>query len=51
MSQINSETKTLIANLPKLHTTPLGAERIRRNLALTDADVMAWCRGLRRQCL
>lgn len=35
----------LIENLDKLHTTGMGAERIRRNLSLEDGDVMAWCRG------
>jgi hypothetical protein len=27
-----------------LHTTELGAERIKRNLSLTTDDVVAWCR-------
>lgn len=37
---------SLRAHLAELHTTPLGAERIRRNLGLgTDMqDVVAWCR-------
>jgi ribosomal protein S18 acetylase RimI-like enzyme len=30
-------------NLDKLHTTALGAERIRRNIGLQDADVVSWC--------
>ena len=34
----------LLANLPKLHTTELGAERIRKNLALAGEDVVQWCR-------
>lgn len=34
----------LLENLDKLHTTPLGAERIRRNLKLTTDDVVGWCR-------
>ncbi len=31
--------------LDRLHTTKLGAERIRRNLALSgEEDIVAWCR-------
>lgn len=33
----------LIANLDKLHTTELGAGRIKRNLALATEDVVTWC--------
>lgn len=39
------KTNDLTANLHKLHTTELGAMRVRRNLALDTADVLAWCRG------
>lgn len=37
----------LLEHLSRLHTTPMGAERIRRNLGLgTDVqDVVAWCRN------
>ena len=34
----------LSAHLDRLHTTPLGAERIRRNLSADVGDVAAWCR-------
>ena len=36
----------LIENIKKLHTTPMGVDRIRRNLRLVDAvkDVVEWCR-------
>lgn len=34
----------LFANLDKVHTTELGAERIRRNLGLDTGDVVQWCR-------
>ena len=39
-------TNALLENLDKIHTTPMGAERIRRNLALgADVqDVVAWCK-------
>ena len=31
-------------NLDKLHTTELGAERIKRNLSLDTDDVVGWCK-------
>ncbi len=31
-------------NLDKLHTTKLGAERIKRNLSLDTDDVVGWCK-------
>ena len=36
----------LLENLDKIHTTPMGAERIRRNLALGDdvQNVVVWCK-------
>ena len=34
----------LIENIDKLHTTPMGVERIRRNLNLQSGDVVQWCR-------
>ena len=36
----------LLENMDKLHTTPMGVERIRRNLGLSDdvKDVVGWCR-------
>lgn len=36
----------LIRNLGKLHTTPMGAERVRRNLGLSDGDVVMVCRDM-----
>ena len=35
----------LLENIEKLHTTPMGVDRIRRNLALSDdvKDVIAFC--------
>ena len=35
----------LIENLDKLHTTPLGVERMKRNLSLDGEDVVQWCRA------
>jgi hypothetical protein len=34
----------LIYNLDKLHITPMGVERIRRNLGLADEDIVARCK-------
>ena len=36
----------LLENIEKLHTTPMGVDRIRRNLSLGDdvKDVVVWCR-------
>jgi len=34
----------LLNNIEKIHTTELGAERIRRNLALGVDDVVDWCK-------
>jgi hypothetical protein len=31
-------------NIDKLHTTELGAERVRRNLELKIDDVVSWCK-------
>ena len=33
----------LILNLDKLHTTPMGIDRIKQNLGLDTADVVKWC--------
>lgn len=34
----------LLINSDKLHTTELGAVRIKRNLSLDTDDVVAWCK-------
>jgi hypothetical protein len=39
-----TDSQILLNNPDKLHTTELGALRIRRNLGLTIDDVIAWCR-------
>lgn len=36
--------KLLFSNLDKLHTTLMGAERIKKNLGLETADVVEYCR-------
>lgn len=37
--------RTLFDNLDKIHTTELGAVRIRRNLSLETEDVVCWCKA------
>ena len=34
----------LIANINKLHTTKLGIERVKKNLALDTEHIVAWCK-------
>lgn len=34
----------LIKNIDKLHTTEMGAERIKRNLSIETDDVVQWCK-------
>lgn len=35
----------LQTQLDRLHTTKMGAERLRKNLNLIEEDVVAWCRN------
>lgn len=37
--------RNLIDCIDKLHTTELGAERVRKNLDIDCTDVVAWCRA------
>ena len=39
------DPELLLSNLELLHTTDLGAERIRKNLRLDTDDVVDWCRA------
>lgn len=39
------DPELLLSNLELLHTTDLGAERIRKNLRLDTDDVVVWCRA------
>ena len=36
--------KVLPVPVHALHTTPMGAERIRKNLSLGAQDAVSWCR-------
>lgn len=38
------ESDALLTNLEQLHTTELGALRIKRNLSLDTDDVVEWCK-------
>ncbi|MBR3628948.1 MAG: DUF3781 domain-containing protein [Oscillospiraceae bacterium] len=42
----DGQKQALLNDLQRLHTTPLGEVRIRRNLSLQCEDVTAWCREL-----
>ncbi|MEA4934699.1 MAG: DUF3781 domain-containing protein [Lawsonibacter sp.] len=44
LSDDNCNSELLLSNLEQLHTTDLGAQRIRKNLRLDTADVVNWCR-------
>lgn len=35
----------LVANIDRLHTTEMGAARIKRNLSIGDVDAVQWCRA------
>lgn len=41
---MNTMKNELLSNLDKVHTTELGAQRIRKNLGLADEDVVQWCK-------
>lgn len=42
----NSDAQQLRAQADRLHTTPLGEARIKRNLSLLADDAVGWCRQL-----
>jgi len=44
LSDDNCNSELLLSNLEQLHTTDLGAERIRKNLRLDTVDVVSWCK-------
>jgi hypothetical protein len=39
----------LLENIDRLHTTPMGVDRIRRNLAIDVPDAVEYCRELIRR--
>lgn len=42
---IGGNPEILLKNLGKIHTTPMGVERIRRNLQLAGIDVVDFCKS------
>ena len=38
------DSAEILSNIDKLHTTDLGAVRIKKNLSLDVDDVIQWCR-------
>ncbi len=38
-------SKKLMDNIDQIHTTPMGMERIKRNLKLGDTDVVEYCKN------
>ncbi len=44
MTVVDNCRNELLCHLDKLHTTKLGAVRIRRNLTLDTDDVVNWCK-------
>lgn len=36
----------LLDNIDKVHTTEMGVDRIKKNLGLTDIDVVAYCKEM-----
>lgn len=38
--------EVLTRNIDKIHTTPMGTDRIKRNLGLADIDVVEYCKAL-----
>ena len=42
----DGNSETLLKNLDKIHTTPMGAERIKRNLKLADTDAVKYCKEI-----
>ena len=47
MSEFDGKAQNeLILNLDRLHTTELGAHRIKRNLCLDLEDAVEWCKRI-----
>ena len=39
------DKKILLDNIDKVHTTEMGVDRIKRNLKLSDVDVVEFCKS------
>lgn len=42
--ELDNSNMDLIKNLDDIHTTDLGAERIRKNLSVECCDLISWCK-------
>ena len=40
----HSLRQTLLQSLSHIHTTPMGVERIKRNIRLSEGDVVTYCK-------
>ena len=40
-----TERQILLSNLDQIHTTPMGVDRIRRNLKLADNEAVEFCKS------
>lgn len=45
-SHAMNQNELLIENIDRLHTTPMGIDRIKRNLQLDTDDVVGYCKNL-----
>ena len=41
-----NQRELLIENIDRLHTTPMGVDRIKRNLKLDTDDVVGYCKNV-----
>lgn len=39
------DKQILMDNIERIHTTVMGADRIKKNLSLDEADVVEWCKS------
>ena len=46
VSHAMNQNELLIENIDRLHTTPMGIDRIKRNLQLDTDDVVGYCKNL-----
>ena len=37
--------KILLDNINRIHTTPMGVDRIKKNRSLDEVDVVEWCKS------
>lgn len=44
LDSLHSPRQPLLQSLSRIHTTPMGVERIKRNLRLSEGDVVTYCK-------